>query len=262
MKAVLAGLAVAGVIAAAVGGYVYVLGAGGITVQDARIVASPDNPRDAKLFMTLANRADEADRLIGVATDLAWGCGFHGPTAAGGSTPYIELPAESIVRLGPGGAYIDLSDLGEPIKAGDEAILTLVFERAGEVPIKAHVADTVAAGDGHAAKLYHPAEDGEPVPSLEVAREVLADGRVALTLTVTHFEFDKAAADGEHARGTGHAHLYIDGEKIGRIYGADHVTPALAPGRHRIEVILNTNDHRAYAAGDQPIAAAFDVVVE
>lgn len=261
MKRVAAGLAVAAVIAVAVGGYLYTLGAGGITVQDARIVASPDDPRDAKLFLTVANRANRSDRLIGVATDLAWGCGFHGPTAAGGNVPYIDVPAESILRLGPGSAHIDLSDIGEPVRAGDEAVLTLVFERAGEIPVKARVASAIAGGT-HANTLHDPAAAGEPVPTLALAHDVRADGRVALTLRVRNFRFDEAAADGTHVPGTGHAHLYIDGEKIGRIYGRAHVTPALAPGRHRIEVVLNTNDHRAYAADGAPIAAAISATVE
>jgi len=31
---------------------------------------------------------------------------------------------------------------------------------------------------------------------------------------------------------------------------------ALPPGDHRIEVTLNTNDHRAYVVGDVPVTAS------
>lgn len=261
MRKLLVGLGIAAVIAAAGAAYLLTLGRGDLVVQDARIVATPDAPRDAKLFATIANGAGEADRLIGVATDLAWGCGFHGPTAAGGATPYIDVPAESIVKLGPGGAYIDLSNIGEPVSAGDSAVLTLVFERAGEIPVKAYVATPIAA-DAHGSVLHEPAPAGEPVPILALDATPMADGRVALDLTLENFTFDRGAVDGPHAPGRGHAHLYIDGVKIGRIYGPRYETEPLAPGRHEIEVVLNTNDHRAYAVEGVPIAGTAGVVVE
>ena len=247
------------VIALAAFGYVMTLG-GGLVVQNARIVADPRDPRDAKLFMTIANRGGEADRLIGVATDLAWNCGFHSVTAATGGAPYLDLPAESIVTLGPESAHIDLSEIGEPVRAGDEAVLVLGFERAGEMPIKARVAETVTGGEGaHGAALFDPRTAGEPVPTLDLSGSVLEDGRVALTLTVENFTFDRAAVDGAHRAGTGHAHLYIDGEKVGRVYDPTYRTDPLSPGRHEIRVELNTNDHRAYARAGAPIAAVIEV---
>ena len=53
-----------------------------------------------------------------------------------------------------------------------------------------------------------------------------------------------------HIAGEGHAHIYVDGVKIGRVYGQwFHLNTAslnLTSGDHTILVNLNGNDHRPY----------------
>ena len=52
-----------------------------------------------------------------------------------------------------------------------------------------------------------------------------------------------------HEEGAGHAHLYVDGRQVGRLYGRLHDIASLPPGPHEINVTLNTNDHRPYGSG-------------
>lgn len=261
LRMVLAGLAVALVIAGAGAAFLASVG-GGVLVRDPRIVASEHSPTDAKLFLTIENTGGETDRLIGVSTDMAWGCGFHGPTAAQGATPYITVPAGQTIELGPETAYIDLSDIGEPVQAGQMAPMILVFEKAGEVLVKARV-DELLTGEAarHGAGLFDPAAAGEAAPVLELSAEVLEDRRVRLSLALENFAFDEAGVDGPHREGRGHAHLYIDNVKIGRLYEPEFLSEPLAPGAHQFAVTLNTNDHRAYARDGAAMTRTLRVVI-
>ena len=47
--------------------------------------------------------------------------------------------------------------------------------------------------------------------------------------------------------GTGHAHVYINGVKLGRLYGHWMHLTGLKAGEHTIKVTLNSNDHQDYA---------------
>ena len=57
----------------------------------------------------------------------------------------IDIPANGTLEMKPGGYHIMLMGLNAPLKEGDEIDLTLTFEKAGEVKVKAKVGG-VAAG--------------------------------------------------------------------------------------------------------------------
>lgn len=65
----------------------------------------------------------------------------------------------------------------------------------------------------------------------------------------------------EHYPGEGHAHLYVDGQKIARLYGKWYHIEELSPGQHEITVTLNANDHREYAVNGENISTSTIVVV-
>jgi hypothetical protein len=62
--------------------------------------------------------------------------------------------------------------------------------------------------------------------------------------------------------GEGHAHLYIDGKKITRLYGEWYFIPSLKPGTHTIRVTLNANTHEDYAVGGKLVEDTVTVVVK
>lgn len=260
-KAVLAVVGITAVLGAAGLAFVATLGGDEMIVRDAHIVADVDDRRNAKLFMTIENAGGRADRLLGVSTDVSWGCGFHGPIAGDGRAPYIEIPAAGVVELSPQTAYLDLSEIGEPVREGALAPMVLIFEKAGEVLIKARV-DPLLEGEAaaHGAGLFEPALAGEPTPTAALDVRLDEEGRAHIQVLLENFAFDDAGVDGPHVAGRGHAHLYIDKVKIGRLYAADYVTAPLPPGRHEIRVVLNTNDHRAYAVDGEAVAATASVV--
>ncbi len=103
--------------------------------------------------------------------------------------------------------------------------------------------------------------EGEPIPTVELAAtEDLVSGW-NLRLITTNFEFAPHRAGREVVLGEGHAHLYVDGEKRDRLYGPWYHLGDLTPGRHSIEVTLNSNDHAAYQVGGKTISAETTIEV-
>ena len=50
--------------------------------------------------------------------------------------------------------------------------------------------------------------------------------------------------------------------KIGRLYQPEARIGTLPKGEHQVRLTLNTNDHRAYVVGDQPVTATATIVVD
>lgn len=108
---------------------------------------------------------------------------------------------------------------------------------------------------GHALKIQEIAE-GLPVPT--VAIEVLKDPKSGWNLRVetTNFRLAPENVSTEDVDGEGHLHLYINGEKITRLYSHRYHIGELEPGEHDIEVVLNSNTHGFLAIDGEPISAS------
>ena len=103
--------------------------------------------------------------------------------------------------------------------------------------------------------------DAATAPTIDV---VLVDdpaGGWNLRLETTNFRFAPENVSTDHVDGEGHAHLYIDGERHGRIYGEWYQVPGLTEGEHTLRVELSTNDHRTYAVDGQPVDDSVTVTV-
>lgn len=116
------------------------------------------------------------------------------------------------------------------------------------------VADAAADGTDH-----HHGETLEvafsPVPSVEL--EVFADPKSGWNLHVvpTDFRLAPENASTDPIDGEGHMHLYVDGQKITRLYGEWFYLAALDDGDHEIRVELSANDHRALSVDGELIDA-------
>lgn len=64
-----------------------------------------------------------------------------------------------------------------------------------------------------------------------------------LHVVATGFRWAPEHASGPAVAGEGHAHVYVDGTKVGRLYG-EWMHLDLEAGRHEIRVSLNGNDHK------------------
>lgn len=116
------------------------------------------------------------------------------------------------------------------------------------------------AGHGHHGGMID-VTNNESAPSVELA--ITPDTMAGYNLHVItgNFMFTPYLAGKAHEQGTGHAHLYVDGKKIARLYGPWFHLTGLASGDHLIRVTLNGNDHRDYAMEGQPIAAEVELSV-
>ena len=119
------------------------------------------------------------------------------------------------------------------------------------------------AGMDHAMMHDQPLEmDAAAAPSLDIM--VIQDPMSGYNLHVmaSNFIFAPESASLAHVNGEGHAHVYANGVKLGRLYGPWMHLDSLPKGDIEIEVTLNTNDHRPLAVDGTPIAAKITVTVE
>ncbi len=110
---------------------------------------------------------------------------------------------------------------------------------------------------GHAHVSSRDAPAGLPAPGLIV--EAFADpgDGYNLNLIVKNFAFSPERTGQAAEAVEGHAHLYVNGTKIGRVYGPWVHLPDkfLAPGANEVRVSLNDNTHRAWSVGGAPVEA-------
>lgn len=109
-----------------------------------------------------------------------------------------------------------------------------------------------AAHQGHDALLVLEEADA-PTLTLEAFPDPVAGWN--LHIRTTDFVFAPRNSGLAHVDGEGHAHVYANGVKLGRVYGPWVHLDKLPEGPVEIEVTLNANDHRPLAVGDAPISA-------
>ena len=114
---------------------------------------------------------------------------------------------------------------------------------------------------GHAAMMV-AVDDWAVKPTLDTAIYADPVGGWNLNVKTSNFTFDAAAAGRDNVEGNGHAHVYVNGMKLGRIYGAWYHIASLPKGRHEISVSLYANDHRGLALGGTKITSTTKVIVE
>ncbi len=131
-------------------------------------------------------------------------------------------------------------------------------------PIRAMAMVTVPESEGghsHGDDDVVDVADGDTVPSVELA--VFEDPKSGwnLQVSVENFTITPENASTEHVDGEGHMHIYVDGEKLTRLYGEWWHLNGLTEGDHEVMVELSANDHRPYAVGGEPIVATATISV-
>lgn len=93
-------------------------------------------------------------------------------------------------------------------------------------------------------------------PAVELNLIPLMDGSYNIQLTTRNFTFTPQLVDQAPVAGEGHAHLYINGEKIARLYGEWYHLPGLPEAAETVSVTLYANDHSAFAVDGSPVSAS------
>lgn len=141
----------------------------------------------------------------------------------------------------------------------------------------------IAAGNGitfdghdHGDPAAHGAAQMDHSMMHDTPMDVPAEGapQVAMTLTpdamtgynlhvtVDNFAFSPEGASLADVPGQGHAHVYINGEKLARLYGQWMHIASLPKGDVIVEVTLNSNDHRPLAVAGIPISTSTTLTAE
>lgn len=82
-----------------------------------------------------------------------------------------------------------------------------------------------------------------------------------LHVMTENFTFSPQNASLDHVAGEGHAHVYINGKKLARLYGNWMHLDTLPKGKVIIDVSLNSNDHRPLAVDGTNIMASATLTV-
>lgn len=97
--------------------------------------------------------------------------------------------------------------------------------------------------------------------AVAVAAEADPFGGVNVHIMPTGFKFTPENANGPDVPGEGHAHVYVDGEKVERVYTPWFHLTDIAPGMHTVRVTLNANSHGDHAVQGQIVEATTQVNV-
>lgn len=98
--------------------------------------------------------------------------------------------------------------------------------------------------------------DNAPSLSVEVIEDPVSGWN--LHVLTEAFQFTPENAGATHAMNEGHAHVYVDGIKIARLYG-NWMHIAALPDAAEVSVTLNTNDHLTYSVDGKAISAAVNI---
>jgi hypothetical protein len=88
--------------------------------------------------------------------------------------------------------------------------------------------------------------------------QLVQDGNKAVITWKTNLTISAEHYGKEEVPGEGHAHVYVDGERVSALKTTDPYTVEnLKPGKHKIKIDLQQNDHKPYG-----VEKKFDVEVK
>ena len=168
----------------------------------------------------------------------------------------------------PGEIHLHGYNLTAPVAPNAPGELTFQAVTAGAFGINFHAfapllsdANTDNAGSGGSGAMSHdPIESTVPI-AVAIAAIPEDDGGVSVAITADNWQWTPEQVNGANAPGAGHAHIYVNGVKINRVYGPHYHLKDLPPGDHEIRVTLNANDHSDLLLNGQPIAATATITV-
>ena len=140
----------------------------------------------------------------------------------------------------------------------------IVGESSSDNTTELAVVDSHSDQDSHSNKsTSHTHGEGEALfsvaaedaPSVQISVNEDAKSGWNVRLDTTNFNFTPGSINGDNVVGQGHAHLYVDGEKIGRLYGPDFHYDENFDGTREFRVTLNANDHSEFAVDGNVVEA-------
>lgn len=111
-----------------------------------------------------------------------------------------------------------------------------------------------------------PSHDHSEVIALEAENAPIIDailhadpaGGWNLEVTTQNFRFAPDHVSQDYIEGEGHAHIYVNGEKLARLYGNWFQLADVTAG-DIVSVSLNSNDHKVFAVDNRAISTQITV---
>lgn len=115
--------------------------AGDLTIKQPWARATPNGAQVAGGYMTIVNKGNAADRLVGGSIEAAATFELHEMSMEGTVMKMraigpLDIPAGGAVTLAPSGRHIMFTGLRHGLVEGQAVSGTLVFEHAGTVPVR------------------------------------------------------------------------------------------------------------------------------
>ncbi|MGI9602314.1 MAG: hypothetical protein ACR2QE_10545 [Acidimicrobiales bacterium] len=97
----------------------------------------------------------------------------------------------------------------------------------------------------------------DPAPSLEVTITDDPKSGFNLRAVASNYTLTPENVNGDNVDGEGHMHIYVDGEKITRLYGEwYHVPDKFGEGEHEVTVELSANNHASLEVDGEIVEAS------
>jgi copper(I)-binding protein len=158
-------LTLAAAIFLAMPGFAHEIIAGDLQIIHPNIPQPAKSAKAAGGFMAIVNNGAEADRLLGVESDIAMKVEVHESSvdANGVGTmthvDAVEIPAGGTVSFEHGGYHIMFMGLTAPLTEGEMHKAALIFERAGRVEIEFMIDPPVGQGAADHSTMDHSTMD-------------------------------------------------------------------------------------------------------
>ena len=104
---------------------------------------------------------------------------------------------------------------------------------------------------GHHQSLDVSAWPARPKLSIKLHRDAASGWN--LQLVTENFRFAPERVNQAAVPGEGHAHVYVDDQKISRLYGHWYHLTGIDAGVHTVRVSLNANDHSELVLDGVPV---------
>lgn len=98
----------------------------------------------------------------------------------------------------------------------------------------------------------------DTAPTVSIQLHAEPGGGWNIEVLTENFTFSPEHVSQEHVEGEGHAHAYVNGIKVARLYGPWMQVPAVRSG-DVVAITLYSNDHKALAVGLKSITTSVTI---
>lgn len=128
---------------------------GNLEFKDVRIRATIATAKVSAGYLSITNNSDEDDRLIGATAEFAGKTQVHEMKMNNDVMEMrhlengLAIPAGETVTLKPGAEHLMFMQLSQPMNEGEGHMITLEFEKAGQVKLHFPVGNLGGEATGH-----------------------------------------------------------------------------------------------------------------